>query len=69
MDGNKAKILAERGFSKTFGELDFNTDIPVMKHVLSTKQPFFAGDIQSSPAADYVLHVCSINSVICAPSL
>jgi len=67
IDADKAKILAERGFSKTFGEVAFNTDVPAIKHVVNTKQAIFTGDIQSSPAADYVPHGCPVNSLICTP--
>jgi len=67
IDADKAKILAERGFSKTFGELQFNTDVPAIEHVVNTKQAIFTGDIQSSPAADYIPHGCPINSLICTP--
>ena len=67
IDADKAKILAERGFSKTFRELEFNTDVPAIEHVVNTKQAIFTGDIQSSPAADYIPHECPINSLICTP--
>ncbi len=67
IDAEKAKILAERGLSKTFGTLEFNTEMPTMKRILNTKKAFSTGDIQSSPVADYVRHGSSINSLICAP--
>lgn len=67
IDADKAKILAERGFTKTFKKLEFNTDVPAIEHVVSTKQAIFTGDIQSNPAADYIPHGCPVNSLICTP--
>ncbi|HEY92746.1 MAG TPA: GGDEF domain-containing protein [Dehalococcoidia bacterium] len=64
---DKAKILAERGFTKTFKKLEFNTDVPAIEHVVNTKQAIFTGDIQSNPTADYIPHGCPINSLICTP--
>lgn len=67
IDTDKAKILAERGFSKTFGELEFTTDVPAIDHVVNTKQVIFAIDIQSSAAADFIPYGCPIISLICVP--
>ena len=67
IDADKAKILAERGFTKTFKKLELNTDVPAIEHVVSTKQAIFTGDTQSNPAADYIPHGCPINSLICTP--
>jgi diguanylate cyclase (GGDEF)-like protein len=67
IDADKAKILAERGFSNIFKELEFNNDAPLIEYVVNTKQAIFTGDIQSNPAADYIPHGCPINSLICTP--
>ena len=67
IDGDKARILAERGFSKTFGEMQFLTDMSLIKHVVDAKAAIFTGNIPRSPAASYVPHGCSINSLICTP--
>jgi diguanylate cyclase (GGDEF)-like protein len=67
IEGGRAKILAERGFSKTFGELEFKTDLSTIEHVVNTKQLIFTRDIQSSPAAHYIPYGCPINSLICTP--
>ncbi len=67
IDGDKVRILAERGFSKTFGEMEFITDIPAIKHVVETQESIFHRDVVSSPFASYVPHGCSINSLICTP--
>jgi len=34
---------------------------------MNTKEGIFTGDVLSSPAASYVPHGCSINSLICIP--
>ena len=67
INADKAKILAERGFTKTFKKLEFNTDVPSIEHVVNTKQAIFTGDIQSNLAADYIPRGCPINSLICTP--
>jgi diguanylate cyclase (GGDEF)-like protein len=67
IDGDRASILAERGFSKTFGELKLLTDMPAIKHIVDTKEGIFTGNALNSPAASYVPHGCSINSLIISP--
>lgn len=67
IDGDEARILAERGFSKTFGEIEFFTDMAAIKHIVNTKEGIFTGDALNSPAASYIPHGYSINSLICAP--
>ncbi len=67
VEEHKVKILAERGFSKTFGKMEFNEDIPAIKHVLSTKQTIFTGDVLSSPVAGNIPYGCFMNSLICVP--
>jgi len=67
IEGNKVKILAERGFTRTFGELKLEVNMPAIKYITDTKQAIFTGDLQSSPASSCVPHGCSMNSLICTP--
>jgi len=67
IDEDKARILAERGFSKVFGEKELLTTMPAIKHVVDTKEHIFTSNVLSSPFASYVPHGCSINSLICIP--
>ncbi len=66
---DKTVILAERGFSKTIGERELSIEVPVLKHVMSTKQPVFAGDILNSHADSYIPHRFYIDALICTPVL
>ncbi len=67
IDLDKARILAERHFTKTIGERELTTDMPVMKHVMKTKQAVFTGDILNGRADSYIPHGFSVGSLICAP--
>ena len=67
IDGGKVRILAEKGFSETFGEIEFSADMPAVKHIVDTKQAIFTGDVINSPAAVCVPHGCSMSSLICVP--
>lgn len=67
IEGRKFKILAERGFSKTFGKMEFNEDIPALKYILSTKQSIFTSDVLNSPATGCIPYGCFMNSLICVP--
>jgi len=67
IEDDKVKILAEKGFSQTFGEISFSSDTPAIKHVVTTKQAIFTGDILASSAASCVPRGCQMNSLICAP--
>jgi transcriptional regulator with GAF, ATPase, and Fis domain len=67
IDGDKVRILAERGFSKTFGDIEFGADMPAVKYIVDTKQAIFTGDVLNSPAAGCVPHGCSMSSLICVP--
>ncbi|MFC1892519.1 sensor domain-containing diguanylate cyclase [Chloroflexota bacterium] len=64
---DKARILAERGLTKTIGQRELSTDMPVIKHVIKTKQAVFTGDLLNSHADSYIPHGFSIGSLICAP--
>lgn len=67
MEEDKVRILAERGFSQTFGKMTFHKDIPAIKHILSTKQSIFTGDVLNSPAAGCIPYGCFMCSLICVP--
>jgi len=67
IDGDKVRILAERGFSETFGEIKFSADMPAVKYIIDTKQAIFTGDVLHSPAAGCVPHGCAMSSLICVP--
>ncbi|MBM3156872.1 MAG: sensor domain-containing diguanylate cyclase [Chloroflexi bacterium] len=67
IEGNDIKILAERGFSKTLGQMKLTTDTPAIKYIMATRQSIFTGDVLDSPAAACVPAGCSMRSLICAP--
>ncbi|MEA3254098.1 MAG: sensor domain-containing diguanylate cyclase, partial [Chloroflexota bacterium] len=67
IEGDKVKILAERGFAQTFGGMQLDVDMPAIKYITNTKQAIFTGDLQNSPASSCVPHGCSMNSLICTP--
>lgn len=69
LEGHKVRILAERGFSKTLGKMEFNEDIPAIKYILDTKESIFTGDVLDSPAAGCIPYGCFMNSLICVPSI
>ncbi|MBM4445920.1 MAG: sensor domain-containing diguanylate cyclase [Chloroflexi bacterium] len=67
IEGDEVKIMAEKGFAQTFGEMTFSVDMPAIRHILNTKEDIFTGDVTNSPAASCVPHGCAMNSLICAP--
>ena len=67
IDGYDARVMTERGFSKTFGQMELNTDVPLIKYVVNTGEVIFTGDVHSDPAAGYIPPGCPINSLICTP--
>ena len=67
VEGDEVRILAERGFSKTFGKMKFHKDIPAINHILATQKSIFTGDVSGSPAASSLPYGCFMNSLVCAP--
>lgn len=67
IEGDQVKILAERGFSETFGEIQFNTTMPAIAYILDTKEAIFTNDVLTSPAARCVPQGCSMCSLVCTP--
>jgi diguanylate cyclase (GGDEF)-like protein len=67
IEGERVGILAEKGFSEIFAGVEFNTDMPVVKYILETRQGILSGDVLSSPVASCVPKRCSMNSLICIP--
>ncbi|MCX6004271.1 MAG: sensor domain-containing diguanylate cyclase [Chloroflexi bacterium] len=60
-------MLAEKGFSDAFGNLELSRDMPAIKYIMDTRQAIFTGDVLNSEAATCVPHGCAMNSLICAP--
>jgi len=67
IEGEQARVLAERGFFNTLGQIEFNTDMPVMRHILDTAEPIITGDVANSPAAEFLPAGCQVKSLICVP--
>jgi diguanylate cyclase (GGDEF)-like protein len=67
IEGDKIRILAERGFSNTFGKMKFHKDIPAIRQILDTRKTIFTGDISHSNAAGCLPYGCFMNSLICVP--
>lgn len=64
---NNSTILAERGFSKTFGKLRFDTETPAIKHVLQTRQTIATGDVVNSTFASCLPKGSPMQSLLCIP--
>jgi len=60
-------ILAEYGFKRLLGDMDFNTEMPAIKHIRDTGLCIFTGDIPNSPASSCVPAGCNMKSLICSP--
>jgi diguanylate cyclase (GGDEF)-like protein len=69
IEGGKVRILAERGFLKTFGDVESSSDVPAIEYVVYKEQAISNGDVPSSPDTGYVPHGSSVKSLICAPIL
>jgi len=67
VDGENVKILAEKGFSDAFGNLELSRDMPAIKYIMDSRQAIFTGDVLHSEAATCVPRGCAMNSLICAP--
>lgn len=67
IEGNKVNILAERGFSWTFGKMELTTDMPAVKHILSTREPIFTTDVTKSPVVAFFPSSGSGCSLMCVP--
>lgn len=67
IDGNEVKVLAERGFSRTFGSTGFATEMPAIKYILDTGNAIFTADMVGSPASECVPQGSTIKSLICMP--
>lgn len=67
IEGDKVKILAERGFSKMLSEGKLNADTPFIKYVSETKKSIYTDDISSSPAFGHIAVGCFVKSLICTP--
>ena len=65
IEGDKVKIMAEKGFSKVFGEMAFGVEMPAIRYILDTKEDIFTGDVTNSPVASCVPHGCAMSSLIC----
>jgi len=60
-------ILAEYGFKKLLGDMEFTTEMPAIKHIRDTGLCIFTGDIPNSPASSCVPAGCNMKSLICSP--
>ena len=67
LERDEAKILAERGFSKTFKKLRFSTDIPAINYIISEKRSIFSNDVAKSANVSCIPYVCNMSSLICTP--
>lgn len=67
IEGKQVRVLAERGFLTTLGQVEFNTDMPAIRHILDTTKSIVTGDVANSPAACCLPKQCSVRSLICVP--
>ena len=65
IEGDRVKIMAEKGFSKVFGKMTFSVEMPAIRYILDTKEDIFAGDVTNGPVASCVPRGCAMNSLIC----
>jgi diguanylate cyclase (GGDEF)-like protein len=64
---NSSTILAERGFSKTFGKRRIDVDMPVIKHIMQNRESISTGDIRSSTFAGCLPTGSLMRSLLCIP--
>ncbi|MBO8168219.1 MAG: GGDEF domain-containing protein [Thermoanaerobacteraceae bacterium] len=65
--GQTVDVIAEKGFKKTFANGVCHVDLPVIQHIINTKEGIYTNDIASSPAAACVPSGCTMNSLIFTP--
>lgn len=64
---NKVEILAETGFPKTFGKLNFDLDMPAINYIVQTKECISTNDVLNSTATSCLPKGYSMQSLICTP--
>ena len=64
---NRVEILAESGFSKTSGKLNFDLDMLAIKYIVQTKECISTNDVLNSAATSFLPKGCSMQSLICTP--
>jgi diguanylate cyclase (GGDEF)-like protein len=67
IEGDKVNILAEKGFSRTFGKMELTTAMPAVKHIVSTRESIFSTDVANTPAANCLPYGYLMGSLICVP--
>lgn len=67
IEGKKVNVIAEEGFIKRLGEIEFTTDMPSIKYIIETKQSIITGNVKESPVSSCLPAGCSMASLICIP--
>lgn len=67
INGNKVKLQSEIGFGESIKEVEFSTEMPLIKYILSTKNKIFIGDIEKSNFKYSIPRGDLTTSMICMP--
>ena len=67
IEGETAKILAERGFAEMLNEKEFSSDMPAIKFILDTKQSICRSVAKGSIACGCVPVGRPMKSLVCSP--
>jgi len=67
INDNKVKLQSEIGFGESIEEVEFSTEMPLIKYILSTKNKIFIGDIEKSNFKYSIPRGDLTTSMICMP--
>lgn len=68
IENSIVRVISEKGFKKSLGNIEFTIEMPVIKQIIQTKQSIITGDVQNNPQVSACLpYGCSISSLICVP--
>ena len=67
IEGQKVKILSERGFLVSLKEAELTIEMPAIKYIIENKQNIWTGNISKSPFTSCVLNGCKMVSMLCVP--
>ncbi|MCD4670572.1 MAG: sensor domain-containing diguanylate cyclase, partial [Actinomycetia bacterium] len=67
INNKRVKLQSEIGFGKSIKDVEFSTEMPLIKYILSTKNKIFIGDIEKSYFKYSIPRGDLTTSMICMP--
>ena len=67
INGSRVKLQSEIGFGESIETVEFSTEMPLIKYILSTKNKLFIGDIEKSYFKYSIPRGDLTTSMICMP--